>query len=144
MKPLEREINRKELQIDDSDLGHIINAYDAEIRSMDFGLGILVEALRQRGIYDDTLIVFTSDHGEEFGEHGVVGWHSHSLYDELLRIPLIIKLPQSRSGGERVAAQVRGIDIPPTILSVIATVEPAATPTEPALRWPGGRGLLVI
>ena len=114
-----REINRKKLEIGPDDLQHIINTYDAEIRSMDEALGVLVETLRRRGLYDGTLIVFTSDHGEEFGEHGVVGWHSHSLFDELLRVPLIVKLPQAEAGGRRVSAQVRGIDVAPTILAAL-------------------------
>jgi arylsulfatase A-like enzyme len=114
-----RQINRKELDIDSGDLAHIISAYDAEIRSMDDALGVLVETLRRKDLYDETMIVFTSDHGEEFGEHGVVGWHSHSLYDELLRVPLIIKMPRARSAGTRVDSQVRSIDIAPTVLSTL-------------------------
>jgi len=112
-----REINQKKIDIDLEDLQHIENAYNAEIRSMDDGLGVLVETLRERDLFDKTMIVFTSDHGEEFGEHGIVGWHSHTLYDELLRVPLIVKLPGSESAGARVESQVRSIDIAPTILS---------------------------
>ncbi len=114
-----RQINRKELEIDSDDLAHIVSTYDAEIRSMDDAVGVLIETLRQRDLYDDTIIVFTSDHGEEFGEHGVVGWHSHTLYDELLRIPLILKLPESDSIGLKVDAQVRSIDIAPTVLGAL-------------------------
>ena len=118
-----RAINRGDLEIDDADLAHIVAAYDAEIRSMDMALGDLLAALRERGLYDDTLIVFTSDHGEEFGEHGVVGWHSHTLYDELLRVPLLIKYPGGRHAGATVEGQVRSIDIAPSILAV-AAIEP--------------------
>ncbi len=114
-----RQINKKELEINSSDLAHIVSAYDAEIRSMDDALGVLVETLRRQDLYDETMIIFTSDHGEEFGEHGVVGWHSHSLYDELLRVPLIIKMPGARSAGARVDSQVRSIDIAPTVLSTL-------------------------
>lgn len=119
-----REINRRERQIDDSDLAHIERAYDAEIRSMDDGVGVLVGALRERSLYDDTLIVLTSDHGEEFGEHGVVGWHSHTLYDELLLVPLIIKFPRARFAGVEVAAQVRSLDIPPTVVAALGLEVP--------------------
>ncbi len=114
-----RQINRKEIEIEEADLAHIVSTYDAEVRSMDDALGVLIETLRQRDLYDDTVIVFTSDHGEEFGEHGVVGWHSHTLYDELLRVPLILKLAQSESPGVRVGTQVRSIDIAPTILAAL-------------------------
>jgi hypothetical protein len=113
------------------DVRHIVNAYDAEIRSMDEGFGDLVAGLRTMGLYDRTLIVFVSDHGEELGEHGRVGWHGHSLYDELLRVPLLMKLPASSQGGRTVEAEFGGIDLAPTILQVLGVSSPAAF---------GGRG----
>ncbi len=119
-----REINRQELEIDAQDLAHIERTYDAEIRSMDDGFGFLIAALQERGLYESTLIVFTSDHGEEFGEHGVVGWHSHTLYDELLRVPLVIKLADAAHAGVEVAQQVRSIDIAPTILAAVGLAVP--------------------
>jgi len=121
-----RSINRNEVEIDEKDLAHIVAAYDGEIRSMDDGFGYLLDFLRQQSLYDDTLIVFTSDHGEEFGEHGKIGWHSHSLYDELLRVPLIIKLPGNLHSGAAVADQVRGLDVAPTVLDVLGLEPPAA------------------
>ena len=85
------------------------------------------------------LIIFTSDHGEEFGEHGRVGWHSHSLYDELLRVPLIIKFPRSVFGGERVPRQVRSIDIAPTILGILGLpAEPGFVGTDLSPLLSGG------
>ena len=113
------EINRGERDLEDGDLDYIVAAYDAEIRSMDAALGRFFAFLRQSGLYDRSIIVLTSDHGEEFGERGQVGWHSHTLYDELLEVPLLIKLPASRHAGRSVAAQVRSIDLPPTILSLL-------------------------
>lgn len=100
------------------ELRRIVDAYDAEIRSMDEGLGELLDEMRQRGLYDDTILVFTSDHGEELGEHGYVGWHSHSLYDELLKIPLILRLPGGRHAGRTIEGAIRQIDIAPTILGL--------------------------
>jgi arylsulfatase A-like enzyme len=94
------------------------DAYDAEIRSMDESLGVLLQGLRERGLYDDTIIVFTSDHGEELGEHGYLGWHSHTLYDELLRIPLLVKLPGGLHAGRTLDGTVRQIDIAPTLLGL--------------------------
>ena len=84
-KELLSSINRGEVVIDERDLDHIKAAYDAEIRSVDQAFGGLLNGLDALGLADNTLLIFTSDHGEEFGEHGVVGWHSHTLYDELLR-----------------------------------------------------------
>ena len=119
-----REINRQELEIDAQDLAHIVRSYDAEIRSMDDGFGLLIAALKERDLYENTLIVFTSDHGEEFGEHGVVGWHSHTLYDELLRVPLVVKFPGPAHSGVVIDRQTRSIDIAPTIVATIGLPVP--------------------
>jgi arylsulfatase A-like enzyme len=114
-----RQINGGRLGIRQEDLQYIIDAYDAEVRSMDESLERLLDYLREQDLYDRTMIVLTSDHGEEFGEHGVVGWHSHGLYDELLRVPLVAKYPLSRHAGRVVETQVRSLDIPPTILAAL-------------------------
>ncbi|MDH3255391.1 MAG: sulfatase, partial [Acidobacteriota bacterium] len=142
-----RQINRDEVEIDADDLEHIIATYDAEIRSMDDGLGHLVEWLRQMELYDDTMIVFTSDHGEEFGEHGRIGWHSHSLYDELLRVPLVVKLPGAAHAGASVSDVVRSLDIAPTILATIGLPAPedfAGTSLFPLIEGTPAPGLVAV
>jgi arylsulfatase A-like enzyme len=95
---------------------NIISLYDAEIRYTDEELiRPLLEDLREMGLYEQTMIVFTSDHGEEFYEHK--GWeHGHSLYDELLKVPLIIKFPESKFAGKKVENIVPLVDIMPTVL----------------------------
>ena len=117
--PLLRAINRGVVKANQEDRDYVKALYDAEIRSMDKGFGELVEYLKSSGLYDNSLIIFTSDHGEEFDEHGSIGWHSHTLYDELLKVPLMIKFPGSSFAGKKISDQVRGIDITPTILDVI-------------------------
>jgi len=117
-------INSGRRVIDEDDLAYIVAAYDAEIRSVDHGWSVLLEGLEARGILDQSLIVFTSDHGEEFGEHGSVGWHSHTLYDELLRVPLVVRFPGGWGGGTRVPHQVRSIDIAPTVLATLGVETP--------------------
>jgi arylsulfatase A-like enzyme len=94
----------------------IRNLYDGEVRYVDCNVGILLDQLKKLKIYDKALIVLTSDHGEEFWDHG--GYeHGHSLYNELLSVPLIIKLPQSST--VRVVDQAVSIDdIMPTILQL--------------------------
>ncbi len=142
-----KRINAGELEADDRDLAHIVATYDAEIASVDAAFGELVDFLEREGLYDDAILIVTSDHGEEFGEHGFVGWHAHSLYDELLRVPLLVKLPGSRGSGRSVEAQVRGIDLAPTILeelglpippsfegsSLVPAIAGAKVPPEPAV-----------
>ncbi|MEE2674649.1 MAG: sulfatase [Myxococcota bacterium] len=120
---LER-INAEPEPLPPEDLSHIVHAYDAELRSSDEAIGQLVAYLKARSLYDDTLIVVTSDHGEEFGEHGWVGWHAHSLYDELLLVPLIIKFPGSRLAGSVEKSQARGIDVAPTALAALGIQAP--------------------
>ncbi len=91
----------------------------AEIRTIDEHLiGPLVKKLKDEGIYDQTMIIITSDHGDEFFDHG--GWqHSHTLYNELIRVPLIIKFPYQKFKGKKITRNVRLIDIAPTILDVL-------------------------
>jgi arylsulfatase A-like enzyme len=121
-----RQINSGERRIDDRDRQHIVDAYDGEIRSMDRAFGSLVAFLRDRALYDRALVVVTSDHGEEFGEHGKMGWHSHTLFDELLHVPLLVKLPGRRLAGAVIEATARGIDVAPTILRALDLPVPKA------------------
>jgi arylsulfatase A-like enzyme len=90
--------------------------YYGEVRYVDNCLGQLMKSLRDLGIYDDALIVLTSDHGEEFWEHGRYE-HGQSVYQELLRVPLMFKLPGSSDRGV-VDAPVTTESITPTILEL--------------------------
>lgn len=103
-------------ELTDSERRNVIGLYDGEIRYTDECLiGPLLERLKEIGIYDRTMIVLTSDHGEEFYDHG--GWgHGHSLYDESLKVPLVIKFPESLYRGQRVSSIVSLVDVFPTIL----------------------------
>jgi len=103
----------------DAERRNIIGLYDGEIRYVDEKLiGPLVEKLKQMELYDQTLIIFTSDHGEEFFDHG--GWeHGHSLYDEQLKVPLVIKFPQSEHAGGKVDQIVSLVDIVPTVTDIL-------------------------
>jgi choline-sulfatase len=93
-----------------------IDLYDAEIFVFDLWFGRFLDYLKKQNIYDNSMIIFMSDHGEEFFDHE--GWgHTHSLYNELIRVPLIIKLPKSQFKGTRLEAEVGLIDIMPFILN---------------------------
>jgi arylsulfatase A-like enzyme len=97
--------------------------YDAETRYVDANVGRIVGALKERSLYDDALIVLTADHGEEFWEHGSLG-HGHSMYQELLEVPLILKLPASRrsptepNAANVVTTPVSTVSVTPTVLDV--------------------------
>jgi arylsulfatase A-like enzyme len=68
-----------------------IDRYDQEIGYTDFYIGRLLDYFRQKGLYENTIIIFTADHGEEFGDHG--GRFHYTCFQEVLRVPLIIKAP---------------------------------------------------
>lgn len=90
--------------------------YDSEVRYVDDNIGLLIDHLKKLKIYNDTLIVLTSDHGEEFWEHGGCE-HGHTLYNEVLQVPLIVKLIGS-SSKETVAQPVSIGSIAPTVLEL--------------------------
>ncbi len=102
-----------------------IDQYDAEIAHTDHQFSRIVEALKSTGQYDNTLIVVLSDHGEEFLDHG--GWdHGHTLYEEMLRVPLIVKPPTDAwATPARTDALVEMVDIAPTILDIAGVPAPA-------------------
>lgn len=87
--------------------------YAGEVRAMDEAFGALVETLRAEGLWEDTLVVFTSDHGEEFWEHGLFE-HGQALYDETVRVPLMIK-PAGAGPRVRVDTDVCNESVAPTL-----------------------------
>jgi arylsulfatase A-like enzyme len=98
-----------------AELEYLPALYDGEIAYTDASLGELFDDLERRNLSDDTLVTVTADHGEAFGEHGIYFSH-RTVYEETLRVPLILRLPRRIPAGERVAALVSGIDIAPTLL----------------------------
>lgn len=102
------------------DVPFVRGLYDEEVAAADAEIGRFLDGLRSRELYDEALIVFTSDHGEEFWEHGGFE-HGHTMHTELVHVPLVVKLPEGiprSSAGTRVAAQVRLLDVLPTILQL--------------------------
>ena len=100
--------------------------HDGEITQHDRFLGQFVDRLTELEIWDDTLLVITSDHGEEFDDHGSWG-HGHSVYQELLHVPLIVRLPNRVPAGKRVPDAVSTMDIPATVTELL---EVAALPQD--------------
>lgn len=97
-------------------LAHAISQYDGELAYADFLLTTFLEGLRQKGLLDDTLVVVTSDHGDEFYEHGNCD-HIHTLHDELVRVPLIMVGPGVPA--VRVEDHVGTIDVLPTVFDLM-------------------------
>jgi arylsulfatase A-like enzyme len=97
-------------------------AYYGAISSLDHNLGRLLETLDRQGIADDTVVVFTSDHGEMLGSHGQM--HKVQPWDESVRIPFIVRYPRSIQPGRDVAASLGHPDILPTLLGLMGLPEP--------------------
>jgi arylsulfatase A-like enzyme len=103
---------------------YIEGVYLGEVAFVDTQVGVLVDELNAMGIYDRTTLVVTADHGEELWDHGGFE-HGHTLYDELVHIPLIVKLPAGvEAAVRRVPAQVRILDIMPTVFDLVGVVPP--------------------
>jgi arylsulfatase A-like enzyme len=102
-------------------------SYYAMVSLLDFEVGRIVEALRQRGELDDTLIVFTSDHGELLGDHAIM-LKGPMLYEPSVRVPLIVHRPGAIPAGRRVGDIVQTIDLTSTILTAAGI--PGAFPTQ--------------
>jgi arylsulfatase A-like enzyme len=100
------------------DWDHIKALYDGEITFTDQAIGDLLSGLAKRRLLGKTLIVLMGDHGEEFFEHGAFG-HGHSLFGEVIRVPLIFSCPEAVPKGRKIAQQVRIIDIMPTVLDLL-------------------------
>jgi arylsulfatase A-like enzyme/Tfp pilus assembly protein PilF len=93
--------------------------YEGEIAYADASLGKLFTYLRRRGLYEHTLIVMMSDHGESLGAHGE-SMHGIFLYDETIHVPLLFKLPGEVLAHRRVSTRVRLVDVAPTLLSMLS------------------------
>ncbi len=100
-----------------------VDLYDNELAYNDREIGRLVQALKREGLYQRTIVVVTADHGEEFGEHGFTR-HGHTLFEALLHVPLVVKLPDSAQRGRRVAALASSLDIAPTLLDLAGGTVP--------------------
>ncbi len=96
--------------------------YDDTVTYTDRHFGLLLEHLEETGILDQTMIILTSDHGDEFWEHGSVG-HGHNVYEELVHVPLLVRYPAAFPAGRVVEVGVDTVDILPTIAAALG-VEP--------------------
>lgn len=122
------------IELDATDAAHLSDLYDAGIRQFDAALSELFASLEAKGILEDTLVILTSDHGEEFLEHG--GFlHGRTLHEELVRIPLILYgagVPK----GLRVFEPVSLVDVVPTALSLLGLeVPPKLDGVDLSVAW---------
>lgn len=113
-----RKFNAGFLSYSEEELAVLKALYDAEIRYADFRLGKLVELLEAWGILDDTLLIITSDHGENLGDHGLMD-HQFSLHDTLMRVPLVMRHPGLFEAGQVVGRPAQTVDFWPTVAELL-------------------------
>ncbi len=119
------ELDRREVR-ERRDVQRLIALYDAEVRFTDRHIGLLLERLRAAGRLSDTLVVLVSDHGEEFFEHGRFG-HNRTLFEEVVRVPLILRYDAALPRGVRLPDLASLADVAPTILDLCGLPLPPAT-----------------
>jgi len=119
------------VHLTDEEQKFIIANYDGQVLAMDAALGELMDTLKARGSYENTLIVVTADHGELLGEHQIVGHGGRMMYEGLLHIPMVVKMPgKDRPRGDR-TDRVQLVDVLPTVLTTIGAPFPDGVQGEP-------------
>jgi len=127
-----------EIRLSDEQKDAVRDLYRAEVASVDAAIGTVLDALDRLGLRERTMVVVVADHGEEFWEHGGVE-HGHTVYEELIRVPLLMRWPGHLPAGEKVDTLVRITDVAPTVLDLLGL--PAAPRCDgetllPALQGP--------
>lgn len=107
------------------ELNHITKLYAGKVTLCDHWVGVFLDKVKEMGMYDDTLIIYTTDHGEPFGERGIVRKAEPLLYEEVVHIPLIIRHPKGVGAGRRFDALVETTELLPTILDFMNVPRPA-------------------
>jgi len=110
-------------KMDKRDLDHIRALYDGEIRFTDEHVGRVLDKLAALGLLEKTVVLLVSDHGDEFFEHGNKG-HHRTVYDEVIHVPFVLRLPGKAHAGQRVEDQVSLVDVLPTLLESAAIAVP--------------------
>jgi arylsulfatase A-like enzyme len=103
----------------DDEIRHIQGLYAGEAESVDYALGGLFETLERLGYFDDSIILLLADHGHPLADHGKFLKGADRLYNELLRVPFLLRLPGGRHGGRRVGAMVQYHDVLPTLFDLM-------------------------
>lgn len=112
------EFMAKELEVTRGEWDVVKSWYDGCISYLDYRIGELINYLGEQGELDNTLLIITSDHGENFGEHGLAS-HQFCLYDSLLHVPLIMVYPDIIPKGRKISSLVSTVDIFPSILDIL-------------------------
>jgi len=109
----------RERRVPERDLERVLSLYEGELSWTDAQVGRILDRLDELDLARNTLVIVTSDHGDEFFEHGAIG-HRRTLFEEVVRVPLIVRLPGTIPAGERASGLVSIQDIPATVLEALA------------------------
>ena len=123
LKAFEKAVIRGKREVSEEERRHLVSQYDGLMAYLDDQLDRVVSRLKELEMYDNTLLIVTSDHGEALGERGMFQHSGHGLYQNILHIPLLIRFPGGRNRGV-VDEFVSSVDLMPTVLDAIGA-EPA-------------------
>lgn len=112
-------------RLSETDIRSIMAAYYGMISEIDDGIGRLLRLLKKKGLYENTMIIFTSDHGEYMGYHHMM-LKCNYLYEPLAKIPLLIKYPEQKCAGQKDSRMCENIDVAPTVLEACGFEPPAS------------------
>jgi arylsulfatase A-like enzyme len=128
------------------DIPAIRGRYCGLLTLVDRWAGHLLDAVERMGLLEDTVVVFTTDHGTEMGEHGVVQKHAHLLHAPVVQLPLMVHHPDPDLEGKRVGEMVSAVDLMPTLLGLLGVEGPGRMTGRdfwPTVRGEGGRDHVV-
>jgi hypothetical protein len=128
----------RERNVSERDLEHVRALYEGELAWTDAQLGRLLDELERLGLSESTLVVVTADHGDEFFEHGSIG-HRRTLFEEVVRTPLVMSLPGVLPEGRRAAGPVSNVDVAATVLELCGLAEPVALSSRSLVPFATGR-----
>ena len=133
------------LHLDDADTRFLHLVYEARLKHMDeHTFAVLIAALRQAGVYNDSLIIVTADHGEELYDHGGYA-HGHALWEAVIHVPLLIKFPAGARPpglGREVNELTSNVDLMPTILAAVGAPVPEGLPGRSIFAPVGDRAVM--
>lgn len=137
------QVMEKKMALTERDVRHLNAIYDAAVMGTDRLSAMLLDGLRQAGLLERTLVIFTADHGEELYQHNGYLYHACSVYQTTLHVPLGVSAPGLIPPGGRVPQTVEIADVLPTVLDLVGVAAPAGRHGRslvPYLERPGGGG----
>jgi|GEM_PF-762621 len=135
--PDERDPLHREQVVSERDLEHLLALYAGELAFTDAQLGRVFERLEELGLAEDTLVIVTADHGDEFFEHRGLG-HRSTLFEEQLRVPMVLSFPGRLPQGRRAQGLVSTLDLVPTVCELLGLEAPAGSPAKSFARLAAG------